>query len=152
MAGSFRFNRLFKPLSRRPRRAGYTILELLVVMAILAMLAGLAIPQAVRYFGRAKSDTAQLQVNNLVSAVEMYYLDVGKYPPVNLGLRALVEAPAGEARWQGPYVKKADALTDPWGKPYVYRQPSQHGSFDIYSFGRDGQQGGVGEDKDLTSW
>jgi general secretion pathway protein G len=121
-------------------------------MAILAMLAGLAIPQAVRYFGRAKSDSAQLQVNNLVSAAEMYYLDVGKYPPANMGLRALMEAPAGEARWQGPYIKKSDALTDPWGKAYVYRLPGQHGPFDIYSFGRDGQQGGTGEDKDVSSW
>jgi general secretion pathway protein G len=137
---------------RRSNRRGYTILELLVVMGILAMLAGLAVPQAIRYFSRAKSETAQLQVINLVSAVEMYYLDMGKYPPQDMGLRALVEAPAGEAKWAGPYIKKADALMDPWGKAYIYRFPGQHGGFDIFSLGRDGQQGGTGEDKDLTSW
>jgi general secretion pathway protein G len=137
---------------RRSNRCGYTILELLVVMGILAMLAGLAVPQAIRYFSRAKSETAQLQVTNLVSAVEMYYLDMGKYPPQDMGLKALVEAPGGEAKWAGPYIKKADALMDPWGKTYTYRFPGQHGAFDIFSLGRDGQQGGTGEDKDLTSW
>jgi general secretion pathway protein G len=131
---------------------GYTILELLVVMGILAMLAGLAVPQAIRYFSRAKSETSQLQITNLVSAVEMYYLDIGKYPPNDMSLRALIEAPAGETKWAGPYIKKADALMDPWGKAYQYRFPGQHGSFDIFSLGRDGQQGGTGEDKDLTSW
>jgi general secretion pathway protein G len=141
-----------KPPSRRRAQAGYTILELLVVLGILAMLATVAAPQAVRYFSRAKTETAQLQVNQLVSAVEMYYLDVGKYPPQEMGLKALMDAPPGEQRWGGPYLKKAEALVDPWGKPYEYRAPGQKGPFDVFSLGRDGAAGGTGEDKDVTSW
>ena len=138
--------------ARRCGEAGYTLLELLVVLGILAMLASVAAPQAIRYFSRAKTETAQLQVTQLVSAVEMYYLDVGKYPPQELGLKALLEATPGETRWGGPYLKKADALIDPWGKPYAYRSPGQKGSFDIFSLGRDGVAGGTGEDKDVISW
>ena len=141
-----------KSLRRRADMNGYTILELLVVLGILAMLATVAAPQAIRYFSRAKTETAQLQVNQLVGAVEMYFLDVGKYPPQEMGLRALMEAPPGEQRWGGPYMKKADALKDPWGKSYEYRSPGQKGSFDIFSLGRDAAQGGTGEDKDITSW
>jgi general secretion pathway protein G len=136
----------------RSRQSGYTILELLVVLGILALLATVAAPQAIRYFSRAKSEAAQLQVNQLVSAIEIYFLDTGKYPPQDLGLRALLEAPPGEPRWGGPYLKKADAIVDPWGKPYVYRNPGQKGRFDVFSLGSDGVVGGTGEDRDVTSW
>jgi general secretion pathway protein G len=140
-----------KPRTRQ-RNAGYTILELLVVMGILAMLAAVVAPQAIRYFGRAKSEAAQLQVNQLVTAIEMYYLDTGKYPPQDIGLRALVEAPSGETRWGGPYVRRQDALSDPWGRMYQYRVPGQHGPFDVFSLGRDNAPGGQGENRDAQSW
>jgi general secretion pathway protein G len=144
--------RLQPNAAKRRHQGGYTILELLVVLGILAMLATVAAPQAIRYFSRAKTETAQLQVNQLVSAVEMYYLDVGKYPPQDIGLKALVDPPPAEPRWGGPYLKKADALIDPWGKAYEYRNPGQKGPFDVFSLGRDGAAGGAGEDKDVTSW
>lgn len=142
----------FRKAGALRRRGGYTILELLVVMGILAMLATVVAPQAIRYFGRAKSEAAQLQVNQLVTAIEMYQLDTGRYPPNEAGLRALIEAPQGEARWGGPYLRKPDILVDPWGRPYQYRHPGQRGPFDVFSYGRDNAPGGQGEDRDATSW
>lgn len=134
------------------RDAGLTLVELLVVLAILSLFAALAAPQVLRYLGSARSGTAKTQIANFVSAVELYYLDVGSYPPQDLGLKALVEAPPQAPGWKGPYVKKASALNDPWGRPYVYRQPGQHGAFEILSLGSDGQAGGEGDDQDVTSW
>lgn len=140
---------LRKPI---PADAGYTLIELLVVLGILALLAGVVAPQVLRYLGSARTEAAKTQINGLVSATELYYLDVGSYPPGDVGLKALVEAPAQAKRWNGPYLKKPSALTDPWGRTYAYEAPGKHGSFDIYSLGRDGQSGGSGEDSDVTSW
>jgi general secretion pathway protein G len=105
-----------------------------------------------RYLGGARTEAARTQVSNVVSAVELYYLDLGAYPPPELGLKALIEAPPQVARWNGPYLKKRTALVDPWGKPYIYQYPGKHGEFDVLSLGRDGQVGGEGEDRDITSW
>ena len=133
--------------------AGYTLIELLVVLGILAMLAGMVAPQVLRYLGTARSETAKTQINSLLSATELYYLDVGSYPPAELGLKALVETPPQAKRWNGPYLKKSVAnLVDPWGKPYIYQIPGKHGAVDIFSLGRDGQTGGTGEDSDIGSW
>lgn len=132
--------------------AGLTLIELLVVLGILALFAGLAAPQVLRYLGSARTEAARTQVSNVVSAVELYYLDLGAYPTPAFGLKALVEAPSQGARWRGPYLKKSTALVDPWGKPYIYRYPGSHGEFDVLSLGKDGQVGGEGEDRDVTSW
>lgn len=132
--------------------AGLTLIELLVVLAILSLFAALAAPQVLRYIGSARSETTKTQIANLVSAVELYYLDVGSYPPQDVGLKALTEAPSQARSWNGPYLKKSGALVDPWGRAYLYRHPSQHGPFEIVSLGRDGQVGGDGEDRDITSW
>lgn len=132
--------------------AGLTLIELLVVLAILSLFAALAAPQVLRYLGSARSETAKAQIANLVSAVELYYIDVGSYPPQDTGLKSLTEAPAQAKGWNGPYLKKTGALSDPWGKPYLYRHPGQNGPFEILSLGRDGQVGGDGEDRDVTSW
>ena len=137
---------------RRRKQAGFSLLELLVVIGILALLATLVGPRLIGYFGKAKSQTAQIQIGNLGSAVELYFLDVGVYPPQSPGLEALVTKPAGVAKWGGPYLKKKNGLTDPWGKPFQYRYPGENGDFDIFSLGRDGQKGGEGEDKDPTNW
>lgn len=145
-----------EPHKRRARLsddAGYTLIELLVVLGILAMLAGMVAPQVLRYLGTARTETAKTQINSLLSATELYYLDVGSYPAADMGLKALVEAPPQVKRWNGPYLKKSVTnLVDPWGKPYVYQVPGKHGSVDIFSLGRDGQTGGTGEDSDVSSW
>lgn len=141
-----------KPSPERRGEAGFTLIELLVVLVILGLLAALATPQVLKYLGTAKSNVAVTQVQNISSILDLYRLEVGAYPSEQTGLRALVEAPADSVRWNGPYVAKADALIDPWGQPYRYRQPGQHGAYDLYSFGADHAEGGEGEDRDVTSW
>jgi general secretion pathway protein G len=136
----------------RAREEGFTLIELLVVLGIIAMLAALVAPQVIRYLGTARSDTAKAQLKNLESAVELYYLDTGTYPAAESGLQALVAPPNGLASWKGPYLKKKEALFDPWGKPYQYRTPGEHGNVDLFTLGRDGREGGDGEDKDVVNW
>jgi general secretion pathway protein G len=131
---------------------GFTLVELLVVLGIIAMLAALVAPQVIRYLGQARSDTASAQLKNVESALELYYLDNGQYPSKEDGLAALVVAPASAKAWRGPYLKRKDGLTDPWGKAFTYNFPGEKGQYDVFSLGRDGQPGGEGEDKDLTSW
>ena len=139
--------------ARRHRRSrGFTLLELLVVLAILAIIATFAAPQVLKYLGGAKTDAARIQIQNLSSVLDLYRLEVGGYPPQEAGLAVLVEKPAGAEAWNGPYLKKADALTDPWGRPYLYRFPGQHGDYDLYSLGADNAEGGEGENQDLGSW
>jgi general secretion pathway protein G len=133
-------------------QAGFTLLELLVVLGIIALLAALVAPQVIRYLSDARSSTANAQLKNIESAVELYYLDNGRYPSAESGLADLVTAPTGVAGWKGPYLKKKQGLVDPWGKPFVYVFPGAHGPYDIVSLGRDGKEGGDGEDRDLVSW
>jgi len=128
------------------------LLELLVVLAILGLLAVVATPQVLKYLGTAKHETAKVQIQNLGTALDLYRFEVGRYPTTQEGLAALVAAPTGAARWNGPYVKKRESLTDPWDRPYGYRSPGQHGAYDLYTLGADGQPGGEGENRDATSW
>lgn len=131
---------------------GFTLLELLVVLVILGLLAAFAVPQVLNYLGGAKSDAASIQIDNLGTALDLYRLDNGRYPSGDEGLQALVEKPGDAERWNGPYVKKRESLLDPWGEPYRYRFPGEHGAYDLYSLGADKTEGGDGEDRDLTSW
>ena len=139
--------------SRKKRRQhGYTLVELLVVLAILGLLVAIAAPRLISYLGSAKADTAKIQVEKLGTVLDLYHLEVGRYPTDQEGLLALVEAPSQVEAWNGPYLKNRDSLTDPWGRPYVYRFPGQHGDYDLYSLGADGREGGDGENRDVTSW
>jgi general secretion pathway protein G len=137
-------------MRRRSSEAGFTLLELLVVLGILSLLAAVAGPPVLRYFGKSKTEVARLQIRNLHSALELYALDNGGYPPPQLGLGALMQPPQGAIRWRGPYLKKADGLVDPWGHPYRYRVPGRGGDFDVFSLGRDNAEGGAGEDQDVS--
>ncbi len=134
------------------RCSGFTLIELLVVLVILGLLATIATPQVLRFLGRAKTDTAGVQVQNLATTLDLYRLDVGRYPSEEEGLDALLGRPPGVTVWNGPYVKKADMLIDPWGRPFRYRYPGEHGEYDLYSLGDDDAEGGDGEDRDITNW
>lgn len=141
------------PLKRQRRsESGFTLIELLVVLVILGLLAAFAAPQVLKYLGSAKSDAAHAQIQNIASILDLYRLEVGRYPSEADGLEALIEAPGDAPRWNGPYVKKRDALIDPWGQLYGYRHPGEHGEYDLYSLGSDQAEGGEGEDQDITSW
>lgn len=126
--------------SRRSRRAqaGYTLLELLVVMGILATLTAMATPQVMGYFGKAKTQSVQLQIENIGTALEMYYVENGAYPSPSAGLKALVEPTPEAPRWNGPYMKNAKNLLDPWGRPYQYSVTEQ-GEYNVYSLGPNGK-------------
>ncbi|WP_198164377.1 type II secretion system major pseudopilin GspG [Bradyrhizobium jicamae] len=125
---------------KRDRRdAGYTLMELLVVMGILAVLTAVATPQLMGYFGKAKTQSVQLQIENIGTALELYYMENGSYPSASVGLKALVEATPEAPRWNGPYLKKAKNLLDPWGRPYQYNYPAANGEYEVYSLGPTGK-------------
>jgi general secretion pathway protein G len=126
------------------------LLELLVVVAIIGLLAGYVAPRYFGQIGKSEVNTAKAQIDALEKALDQYRLDVGRYPTTEMGLSALVTRPANEPKWSGPYLKKAVPL-DPWGKPYLYKMPGDHGEFDLLSYGKDGQRGGTGEDADITN-
>ena len=130
--------------------SGFTLVELLVVLVILALLFGLVVPRTIDYLGRAKSDVAKLQIQNLTQALDLFRLDVGRYPTQEEGLKALVQKPANAVKWSGPYVKGSEVPPDPWGKAYAYEVPSKRGlAYDLYSLGADGTRGGSGENADV---
>ncbi|MAX51037.1 MAG: type II secretion system protein GspG [Methylophaga sp.] len=131
---------------------GFSLIELLVVLAILALLVGLVGPRVMKQLGGAKADTAVLQIADLQASLDIYYLDIGVYPTSTQGLTALIEKPADVSGWNGPYLKKKKVPLDPWGHAYHYVSPSKHGDYDLYSLGADNQQGGSGDDQDITSW
>ncbi len=136
----------------RRRERGLTLIELLVVLLILSLIAAFAVPRVMKYLGGARSDAAAIQVERLSGILDLYRLDMGRYPGTDDGLRALVEAPVEAGRWNGPYLKKENSLIDPWGEPYEYRAPGDHGEYDLFTLGADGRDGGDGEDADVTSW
>ncbi len=140
-----------RPAGPRERRSGrgFTLLELLVVLAILGLIAAFATPRALKWLSGAKSDSARIQIENLSTAVDLYRLEVGSYPPT---LEGLVAKPAGAERWNGPYLKKGVLPEDPWGRPFVYAYPGENGEYDLSTLGADGQVGGDGENADVTSW
>ena len=132
------------------RSAGFTLLELLVVVAIIGLLAGYVAPRYFGQVGRSEVNAAKAQIDALEKALDQYRLDTGTYPSNELGLNALVTRPPNEAKWNGPYLRKGVPL-DPWGKPYIYKMPGEKGDYDLISYGKDGQPGGTGESADLTN-
>jgi general secretion pathway protein G len=150
----------FKPIAERfavPFRfagtsRGITLMELLVVLAILALVATVAVPLYLKHLSNSRIQTAGIQIDRLGGILDLYKFGVGRYPAEDEGLEAMLTQPPGVVRWDGPYLKNRDALTDPWGQPYIYRFPGEHGPYDLFSLGGDGAEGGEGEDADITSW
>jgi general secretion pathway protein G len=130
---------------------GFTLLELLVVMVIIGLLAGYVGPKYFAQIGKSEVKMARAQIDALDKSLDQYRLDTGHYPSMEEGLVALVIRPASESKWDGPYLKKS-VPHDPWGNPYVYRIPGEHGDYALLSYGKDGQQGGDGEAADITNW
>ncbi|GLI24180.1 type II secretion system major pseudopilin GspG [Xanthobacter flavus] len=137
---------------RRRTEGGYTLVELLVVITIIGLIVALVGPRVLGYLGDSKVKTAKIQIQGFSSALDLFYLDAGRYPSSSEGLNALVQRPGNVTTWNGPYLKGGTVPLDPWGKAYAYRSPGQHGPFDIVSLGSDGQEGGTGTAADVTSW
>lgn len=138
--------------ARIPSRVrGFTLLELLVVVAIIALLVGYVAPRYFSQVGKSEVSLARAQIDSLEKALDQYRLDTGHYPSTEQGLAALQTRPANEPKWSGPYMRKT-VPPDPWGQPYRYQSPGSHGEFDLYSYGKDGQSGGEGEAADIGNW
>ena len=133
------------------KEEGFTLIELLIVMVILGLLAAMVGPRMFGKVGTSRQKAAKAQISLFETSLDTYRLDVGKYPTTEQGLMALRVKPSGVEKWDGPYLPK-DVPPDPWGKPYVYKSPGEHGDCDIIALGADGMPGGEGEDTDIASW
>jgi general secretion pathway protein G len=134
------------------RESGFTLLELMIVIAILGLLAFIATPPFLRYLASSKIETARIEVQSLGSALDLYAYENGRYPTSEEGLQALIDKPAAATHWKGPYLKRAEMINDPWGHIFHYRMPGRHGEYDLYSGGADGGDPGDNAAKDLRSW
>src|SRR5262245_14202176 len=134
------------------RQAGFTLVELLVVLVILGLITAFAVPQVMGYLSSSRIQSAEIQIQRLGGVLDLYRLDVGHYPAEQDGLEALVQRPNGEERWKGPYVTNADSLIDPWQNRYVYKFPGTRGPYDLMSLGADGREGGEDENRDIANW
>ena len=142
---------------RRLKRAwagsegGFTLVEMLVVITIIGLIMALVGPRVLNYLGESKVKAARIQIQSFAAALDLFYLDAGRYPSGAEGLAALVRPTGGLVGWNGPYLKGGSVPNDPWGTPYVYRSPGEHGVYDIVSYGADGQQGGTGTAADIST-
>ncbi len=134
------------------RTSGFSLIELLVVVIILGLLASFVAPNVMSKLGGAKSKTARVQIEELGTALDLFKLEIGRYPNSQEGLNALIEQPLEQANWNGPYLKKTKIPEDPWGNPYYYESPGKNGEYDLYSYGADDTEGGDGENADIQSW
>jgi general secretion pathway protein G len=137
--------------SRTRRQRGFTLVEMLVVITIIGLIMGLIGPRVLNYLTESKVKAAKIQIQSFASALDLYYLDVGRFPTSADGLSALARDPGGQRTWNGPYIKGSGIPNDPWGHPYVYRSPGERSSYDIISYGADGQEGGAGTAADIST-
>jgi general secretion pathway protein G len=141
-----------RPRTRRRGERGFTLVEILVVITIIGLIMGLVGPRVLNYLTESKAKAAKIQIESFASALDLFFLDAGRYPSGSEGLVALVQRPVSISGWNGPYLKGGLVPADPWGNPYIYRSPGQRGAYDLVSFGADGQEGGTGTASDITSW
>jgi general secretion pathway protein G len=135
---------------RLESQAGFTLVEMLVVITIIGLIMGLIGPRVLNYLSESKVKAARIQLQSFVTALDLFYLDAGRYPSSAEGLGALVRQTPGVAAWNGPYLKGGNVPNDPWNHGYIYRSPGEHGPYDIVSYGSDGQEGGSGVAADIS--
>jgi general secretion pathway protein G len=135
----------------RHGESGFTLVEIIVVITIMALIMTLVGPRVLNYLSESKVKAARIQIESLASALDLYFLDTGQYPSNAEGLNALVQRPGSSPGWNGPYVRGTIVPNDPWGRPYLYRAPGLQSSYDIISYGSDGQEGGSGVAADIIS-
>jgi general secretion pathway protein G len=141
-----------KRQKNRRKERGFTLVEVLVVITIMALMMGLVGPRVLNYLSESKTKAAKIQIESLSASLDLFFIDAGRYPTSSEGLTALTLRPGSAIGWNGPYLRGNTVPNDPWGRPYVYRSPGEHGPFDIISYGADGQEGGSGAGVDITSW
>lgn len=134
---------------KRSKISGISLLEVMIALAIIALIVGLTAPRLMTSFGRAKSQAAEIQMTNIQGALRLFYVDVGRYPSEAEGLMALMSAPASANNWRGPYLDTTEDVNDPWDRMFIYRQPGTEAPFELETLGRDGQPGGTREDSDI---
>jgi general secretion pathway protein G len=132
------------------RQSGFTLVEMLVVITIIGLIMGLIGPRVLNYLSESKVKAAKIQLESFASALDLYYLDAGRYPSTAEGLEALVKRTPGVPAWNGPYLRGGNVPNDPWSHTYLYRSPGEHGPYDIMSYGSDGQEGGSGTATDIS--
>jgi general secretion pathway protein G len=135
----------------RKREAGFTLMEMLVVLVVIGLIAAVAIPQVMKLLGNAKAKAAKIQIQTLENGLNYFQLDMGRYPTDQEGLSALVKAPAGADGWSGPYIRNDKQLNDPWGHPFVYKAEADGKPYELESLGADGKEGGTGDDQDIVA-
>jgi len=145
-------SKINKPRKNRRNERGFTLVEVLVVITIIALMMGLVGPRVLNYLSESKTKAAKIQIESLSASLDLFFIDAGRYPTSSEGLTALTVRPGSAIGWNGPYLRGNSVPNDPWGRPYVYRSPGEHGPFDIISYGADGQEGGSGAGVDITSW
>jgi general secretion pathway protein G len=146
--------RIGKARRRRARargQGGFTLVEMLVVITIIGLIMSLVGPRVLNYLGESKVKAARIQIQSFSSALDLFYLDAGRYPSTAEGLTALVKPASGLTAWNGPYLKGGSVPNDPWGKPYLYRSPGERSAYEILSYGADGQEGGTGTAADIST-
>ena len=131
---------------------GFTLIEILVVITIIGLIMSLVGPRVLNYLSESKVKAATIQIQSFASSLDLFYLDLGHYPSTGQGLTALVQRPGGETGWNGPYLRIGSVPNDPWGHPYKYRSPSEHGPYEIVSLGSSGKEGGTGTAVAINSW
>jgi general secretion pathway protein G len=139
-------------LQARPNQAGFTLIEMLVVLVIIGLVMGLVGPRVLGYLSDSRTKAARLQIESFSNSLDLFYMDVGRYPTTQEGLTALTQRPSGVSVWNGPYLKGTIVPTDPWRNIYVYVAPGNHGPYDIVSYGSDGHEGGEGPAADINNW